>query len=166
MIGLFSLVVAALQPYVAVHDRRIYHYGPSTHSGLLSVNARLAALCHESEERIELHLQGGGGDVLPALFVSDTLQTLHVPVDTYVDGYTSGPITLLAMSGHTRYIPVHGLITLPELSEDDVVAEYMQQVMLQTTNLDPNQLSVLLDRKEWLRAEPALYFKLVDKLLQ
>ena len=166
MIGLLTLVVAALQPYVAFHERRIYHYGPSTQSGLLAVNARLAELSDSSSERIELHLQGGGGDVLPALFVSDTLQTSHVPVDTYVDGYTTGVVTLLAISGRTRFIPTHGLITLPELSEDDVLAEYMQQIMLQTTNLDPDQLRVLLDRKEWLRAEPALYFKLFDKLLQ
>ena len=166
MMALLSLLAVALQPYVAFHERRIYHYGPSTQKGLLAVNTRLAELCDSSSETIELHLQGGGGDILPALFVCDTLRTSPVSVDTYVDGFTSGAITLIAMSGRTRYIPKHGVITLPELSDDAVVSEYMRHILLQMTDLHPKQLDFLLERREWLRAEPALYFKLFDRLMQ
>lgn len=74
-------------------------------------------------------------------------------------------VTLIAISGHTRYITKHILINFPESSEDDVVAEYMQHILLEMTDLNPKQLQVLLERSEWLRAVPALYFKFFDRLL-
>ena len=103
--------------------------------------------------------------MLSTIFLSDVLQSSPVPIDTYVDGYTSGAMTLIALSGSVRFVTRHGLIALPVVPDDEIVAEYVKRLVLEFTDLTPRQLEYFSDRQEWLEAEAALYFDCVDRLL-
>ena len=56
---------------------------------------------------IHLHIQSGGGDLLPALYVYDFIQGMDAPVVTHVDGFCASAATLIAMGGTRRLITPH-----------------------------------------------------------
>ena len=62
---------------MGTQDRRINYYGAMTSSGLLQLNNALTELALDgSKEEIHLHVQSGGGELVPALYTADLISDI------------------------------------------------------------------------------------------
>ena len=69
--------------------RQIHLCGAVDTRSLMQLNIVLGEMADESDEPIHLHLQSGGGELLPALYTSDLIAQSSAPVYTYVDGFAA-----------------------------------------------------------------------------
>ena len=128
---------------------------------------------------IHLHIQSGGGDLLPALYVYDFIQGMNVPVVTHVDGFCASAATLIAMGGTRRLITPHSSFLVHQVRSqtagrvDDMSAELaniegfeelVQDIYLERTTLDVSTLKEIMASERWLDAKCALEYGFVDEI--
>ena len=128
---------------------------------------------------IHLHIQSGGGDLLPALYVYDFIQGMDVPVVTHVDGFCASAATLIAMGGTRRLITPHSSFLVHQVRSqtagrvDDMSAELaniegfeelVQDIYLERTTLDASTLKKIMASERWLDAQCALDYGFVDEI--
>ena len=56
---------------------------------------------------INLHIQSGGGMLMPTFYVCDVIHNLDTPVHVYIDGFVASAASLIAVSGAKRYMTQH-----------------------------------------------------------
>ena len=128
---------------------------------------------------IHLHIQSGGGDLLPAFYVYDFIQGMGAPVVTHVDGFCASAATLIAMGGTRRLITPHSSFLVHQVRSqtagrvDDMSAELaniegfeelVQDIYLQRTTLDASTLKEIMASERWLDAKCALNYGFVDEI--
>tara|TARA_B100001059_G_scaffold226111_1_gene254098 strand:- start:9 stop:734 length:726 start_codon:yes stop_codon:yes gene_type:complete len=128
---------------------------------------------------IHLHIQSGGGDLLPALYVYDFIQGMDAPVVTHVDGFCASAATLIAMGGTRRLITPHSSFLVHQVRSqtagrvDDMSAELaniegfeelVQDIYLERTTLDVSTLKDIMASERWLDAKCALDYGFVDEI--
>lgn len=157
--------------------RCLRYYGPIETKSLLSLNSILCNMANESDEPIHLHVQSGGGELLPALYTSDLIASLSPPIHTYVDGICASAATLLTIAGDVRHMSkssifmIHQLSTtqsgkysdlIQSLKNSDVLMEKLINIYMKNSNLDIETLMQLLAIDKYLDAETCLKHKLID----
>ena len=96
--------------------RCLRYYGPIETRSLLSLNSLLCNMADDSDEAIHLHIQSGGGELIPALYTSDLIASLPTPIHTYVDGICASAATLLTISGDVRHMSENSIFMIHQLS--------------------------------------------------
>ena len=159
--------------------RRVRFYGPIDAKSLLSLNAILSKFDDESNDPIHLHIQSGGGELLPALYTADLIASIPSPVHTYVDGFCASAATLLAVCGQRRYMSRHSVVMVHELSSSysgqyadliqstrntEILMEQMLNIYNERTHMDEEQLRSLLSVDRYLDAPTCLKLGMIDRI--
>ena len=174
---------ASEDPQMGTQDRRINYYGAMTSSGLLQLNNALTELALDgSKEEIHLHVQSGGGELVPALYTADLISDISktTPVTTYVDGYAASAATLLTVSGSRRLMTEHSSFLVHQLSSkhEGTYQELLDQIkndqllMRQIVSIygrhfrgSDAELFALLNRNLLLDAQTCLQLGFVDAII-
>lgn len=148
-------------------------------NALASLNGVLESLACESSEPIHLHIQSQGGELIPALYTADLIQSLGAPVITYVDGIAASAATLLSVSGHHRLITPHSVMLIHQLStshagnfaqleqqteNDRVLMEQIKSIYMRSFTKPVQVLNKLLATDRYLTADVCLDLGLVDSV--
>lgn len=173
-------------------ENRIYFYCPVGDYEALELNRLLRRLDVEMiylSDRlgspkipIHLHISSPGGSVFAGLSIVDTIRSCKSDIHTYIDGSAASAATLISSSGKKgkRFIGKNAfmLIHQPHLEwsgklddfQDEVVNqehinEKLNEIYLENTKLDKEELSNLLNHELWLPSEKCVEIGLVDKII-
>ena len=170
-------------------DNTIYLYGDVTDTASADFNKELRHLEIEHLQfaikndcnplPIKIYIQSYGGEVLPALSMSDSIQRCRVPVYTYIDGYCASAATLLSVVGTKRYINNLGFILIHQVSgftggKHDELKDYVKNLdtfmnkirnlYISKTKMSENYLQDILKRDIWMTSEESLQYGFVDEV--
>ncbi len=136
----------------------------------------------DSEKDISLYINSPGGSVSAGLAIYDTMQYIKCDVSTICMGMAASMGAFLLSSGAKgkRYVlpnaevmihqPLGG--TQGQASDIQIAADHIQKtknnlnrILAENTGKSIEQIAVDTDRDNWLSAEQALEYGLVDKVL-
>lgn len=134
----------------------------------------------EFSPRIKLHIQSGGGSLMPTFYVCDVIKKMETPVDIYIDGFAASSASLMAVCGKKRYMTKHSCMLIHQLKsaasgkfnemKDEMnnlnfFMSNVKDIYFENTNLDENTLQHLLESDLWLDADTCLKYGLVDEII-
>ena len=132
------------------------------------------------DPHISLHIQSGGGALMPTFFVCDTIKNLDTPVFVYVDGFAASAASLMVVSGKKRIMTKNSAMLIHQLTgatsgkfneiRDEMTnlnffMNKVKNIYLENTKLNSSVLDNLLSSDIWLDAETCLAYGLIDKIL-
>ena len=110
----------------ASEDLSIYFYGKVTDETCLQLTQTLKMMDIEAKHQkvmypqlepvIDLHIQSGGGSLMPTLYVCDVIKNSDTPIHTYIDGYCASAASLISVCGSKRYMTRHSALLIHQLS--------------------------------------------------
>lgn len=135
----------------------------------------------ESDGRIYLYVQSGGGDLLAGLAGMAYLRSFERPITTIADAFVASAATLLFLGGHTRLAAKHAHMLIHQLSmpyggggkhselQDEAknsttLMRTMAAVYRERTSIDPKTLKRLLSHEESIDAPRCLELGIVHEL--
>ena len=157
--------------------RCLHYYGPIESKSLLSLNSLLTNMAYESDEPIHLHIQSGGGELVPALYTSDLILSLPVPIHTYVDGFCASAATLLSTSGDVRHMSkksifmIHQLSTghagkymelVQSMSNSEMLMDKLVSFYMERSIIEKRELDELMKIDKYLDAAMCYKYGLID----
>ena len=99
---------------VIVEPLTLHFYGAVTEESCFQLTYALEELNKRAKHQkiiypqltpsISLHIQSGGGALMPTFFVCDTIKNIDTPVFVYVDGFAASAASLMVVSGKKRYM--------------------------------------------------------------
>ena len=129
-------------------------------------------------DEINLHIQSGGGSLLPSLSSIDLIRTLDMPVNTFIEGYAASAATLISVVGAKRFITKNSVMLIHQLkmgteyskfneiqdyySNAETLMEIVRNIYLENTKLDKEVLNELLNKDLWLNSTFCRNVSLVD----
>ena len=171
-------------------DLSIYFYGKVTDETCLQLTQTLKmmdiAAKHQKvmypqlEPVIDLHIQSGGGSLMPTLYVCDVIKNSDTPIHTYVDGYCASAASLISVCGKKRYMTKHSALLIHQLSamaagkfnelktEVNNLNSFMnsiRDIYLKNTKIDKDSLESLLKTDVWLDSDICLQYGLIDEII-
>jgi len=129
---------------------------------------------------INLHIQSGGGMLMPTFYVCDVIHTLDTPVHVYIDGFVASAASLIAVSGAKRYMTQHSFMLIhqlqsqssgrlnemkDEISNLDFFMKNAKDIYYRNSNISKEILERLLLDELWIDAEECLKYKLIDEII-
>ena len=151
-------------------ENSIYFYSGLNDESVFKLNSNLLYLSQTLKigDEIDLHIQSGGGSLLPSLSTVDLIRTLDIPVNTFIEGYAASAATLISVVGTKRFITKNSLMLIHQLKmgteyskfneiEDyyrnaETLMEIVRNIYLENTKLDKELLSDLLNKDLWLNS--------------
>ena len=167
----------------------INYYGTVSTESCLALTTMLRTLDLKSKELelkydhripIKLHIQSMGGELMPTFYVCDLIRNLDTPVHVYIDGYVASAAATIAVCGHKRYITKHSSMLIhqlkstssgkfaelkDEMSNLNMFMMNLEDIYLENTNINKEELEKLLFSEVWLSADKCLEYGLVDKII-
>ena len=168
----------------------IYYYGPVTDESCLQLTQALGAMNNKAKQQkamndqlrpyIPLHIQSGGGALMPSFYVCDYIENSETPIYTYIDGFCASAASLMSVCGEKRYMTKHSSMLIHQLSgvakgkfaelktevnNLNFFMNYVKDIYLKHTNLDEQTLDALLETDIWLNATTCLKYGLIDEIL-
>ena len=168
----------------------LHFYGSVTEESCLELTQALYSLDKQAKYQqidfpthkpiIELHIQSGGGALMPAFYVCDVIKNINTPVHTYVDGYVASAASLISVCGDKRYITKYSSMLIHQLkgatsgkfneikdefSNLGVFMEKVCDIYTINSNINRTTLEDLLSSDIWLDSETCLKYGLVDKII-
>ena len=165
-------------------------YGPVTEDTCLQLSTALRELDKQAgiqkvkypgiEPCITLHIQSGGGALMPTFYVCDTIKRIHTPIHVYIDGYAASAASLISVCGDKRYMTKHSALLIHQLSGSssgkfnelknemtnfNFFMNNVRDIYLNNTKLDKNTLEDLLLSDIWLDANTCLNYGLIDEII-
>lgn len=170
--------------YLKYEDNVVWFYADIDDGTCLQLNALLRhidkSLAHTTEPIIHLHINSGGGAVLAAMSVIDTLCSLRSQVYTYVEGGVASAATLISCTADKRYMGRYSYMLIHQVScessgkidelESDVkntrqLMEDIENIYKKFTKLKGVKLKDLLKQDKWINAADCLKYGLVDEII-
>lgn len=170
--------------YLKYEDNVVWFYADIDDNTCLQLNALLMhidkALAHTPEPIIHLHINSGGGAVLSAMSVIDTLRSLRSQVHTYVEGGVASAATLISCSADKRYMGKYSYMLIHQVScessgkidelESDVkntrqLMEDIEGIYKKFTKLKGQKLKDLLKQDKWINSTDCLEYGLIDEIV-
>ena len=169
----------------------IHFYGPVTDDSCFQLTQALLALDQKVKltrvkfptlmPHISLHIQSGGGSLMPTFFVCDTIKNLDTPVHIYVDGFCASAASLMVMSGDKRFMTEHSAMLIHQLSgstsgkfnelKDEMsnlnfFMNNVKDIYLSSSKLNDTTLENLLSSDIWLDPITCLHYGLIDEIVR
>jgi len=174
----------------ASEDLSIYFYGKVTDETCLQLTQTLKMMDIEAKHQkvmypqlepvIDLHIQSGGGSLMPTLYVCDVIKNSDTPIHTYIDGYCASAASLISVCGSKRYMTKHSALLIHQLSgaaagkfnelktEVNNLNSFMnniRDIYIKNTKIEKDSLEDLLKTDIWLDADICLQYGLVDEII-
>ena len=176
--------------FIQVNNNNIYFYSPINIESCFNLKTILLGLDNELQEfkikynieppPINLHIQSGGGELMPTLYIIDLIKSLKTPLHSYVDGYAASAATLISVVADKRFMTNNSLILIHQLSggqngkmaemEDEMtnlntLMTIIRDVYLENTKLNDVVLNRLLLKDIWLTSDICLKYNIVDEVI-
>lgn len=161
-------------------ENSIYFYSGLNDESVFKLNSNLLYLSQTlaTGDEINLHIQSGGGSLLPSLSTVDLIRTLDIPVNTFIEGYAASAATLISVVGAKRFITKNSVMLIHQLkmgteyskfneiqdyySNAETLMEIVRNIYLENTKLDKELLNELLNKDLWLNSTFCRNVSLVD----
>ena len=161
-------------------ENSIYFYSGLNDESVFKLNSNLLYLSQTlaTGDEINLHIQSGGGSLLPSLSSIDLIRTLDMPVNTFIEGYAASAATLISVVGAKRFITKNSVMLIHQLkmgteyskfneiqdyySNAETLMEIVRNIYLENTKLDKEVLNELLNKDLWLNSTFCREKNLVD----
>lgn len=168
----------------------IRFYGAVTETSCLELTQMLNVLDIRAKQQkilqpyinpvISLHIQSGGGALMPTFFVCDTIEQIDTPVYTYVDGFAASAASLIAVVGEKRFMTKNSAMLIHQLSGSssgkynelkDEMSNFnffmkkLISIYMDNTNLDQDTLENLLGSDIWIDSNSCLEYGLIDTVV-
>ena len=162
---------------------QIYFYSDLTDQSVFKLNTNILYLANTlppNGER-DIHIQSGGGSLLPSLSTVDLIRTTDLPINTYIEGYAASAATLISVVASKRFITKNSVMLIHQLKmgteyskyneiEDyfnnaETLMEIVKNIYLENTHLEQNLLSELLSKDLWLNSSFCKSNGLVDIII-
>ena len=130
---------------------------------------------------IHLHVQSGGGALTPALYACDVIDSMAVPVYSFVEGTVASAASLLTVVADKRYMTKRSVLLLHQPSLElgelryDMLGDKLYNVKLlydtmvdlyvEHSKLKRGAVEALLSTEKYLTAAEAKEHGLVDVIL-
>lgn len=129
---------------------------------------------------INLHIQSGGGMLMPTFYVCDVIQTLDTPVHVYIDGFVASAASLIAVAGRKRYMTKHSFMLIHQLQSQssgrlnemkdeianlDFFMKNAKDIYYGNSNISTETLETLLSDELWIDAQECLKYNLIDEII-
>ena len=129
---------------------------------------------------INLHIQSGGGMLMPTFYVCDVIKTLDTPVHVYIDGFVASAASLIAVSGTKRFMTQHSFMLIHQLQSQssgrlnemkdeitnlDFFMKNAKDIYYRNSNISKEVLENLLSNELWIDAQDCLYYNLIDEII-
>ena len=168
----------------------VHLYGPISEDSCLELTQALFSLDKQAKYQkvdnpqinpvIELHIQSGGGSLMPAFYVCDVIKQIDTPVHTYVDGFVASAASLISVCGEKRFITKYSSMLIHQLkgatsgkfneikdefSNLGVFMEKVCDIYSTHSSINRTKLEDLLSSDIWLDSKTCLEYGLVDELV-
>ena len=149
------------------------------------INAQLLYLNGQNpDEDIQLHINSPGGEVYAGLSIYDTMQAIKADVCTTGSGLCASMGAFLLLSGakgkrralqnttamiHQPHVNrIGGQATDVEIQAEEILRlkERMIEIMAQHTGQDPERIRADIERDNFMSAEAALEYGLIDEITE
>ena len=106
----------------------IYFYSGLNDESVFKLNSNILYLSEtlETGEEINLHIQSGGGSLLPSLSTVDLIRTCDMPVNTFVEGYAASAATLISVVGAKRFMTKNSVMLIHQLRWEQSIQNSMK----------------------------------------
>lgn len=176
--------------HVVIEPLALHFYGPVTEESCFQLTFALQDLNRkakhqkviypELEPSISLHIQSGGGSLMPTFYVCDIIKNIETPVNVYVDGYAASAASLITVCGKNRYMTKNSAMLIHQLTgatsgkfnelKDEMTnlnffMNKVKNIYLENTKLNSSILDNLLASDVWLDADTCLAYGLIDKII-
>lgn len=138
----------------------------------------------DSEKKITLFINSGGGDIRSVLMICDMIHMLEAPIETVCIGAAMDEAALILASGTPglRFATKNSVISLGQLSHDWMSTanltdakkwldlsvtdnKRMMEIFAKTTGKSVKQVTEDLNRKMFLTASQAVKYGVIDKVV-
>tara|TARA_B100000902_G_C27321365_1_gene924822 strand:+ start:367 stop:1005 length:639 start_codon:yes stop_codon:yes gene_type:complete len=168
---------------ISPENRTLYFYGDVTDESCFWLSKTLEDFSRNGEENepIHLHIQSLGGSLIPTFNVVDTIERIHTPVYTYVDGFAASAASLISVCGNKRFMGKHSLMLLHQLSSknegtyenmvDEMLnlnkmMEFLKNIYLEHSKLNEEKLIEILSHdNRWMDSQLSFKYGLVDEII-
>ena len=164
-------------------------YSPVTIESCVALTAYLKKLDMTSKQLevqyghvfpIKLHIQSGGGMLMPTFYVCDVIKGLDTPVEVYIDGFVASAASLIAICGSKRYMTRHSFMLIhqlqsqssgrlnemkDEISNLDFFNNNAKDIYFENSNISEEMLDKLLSDELWIDAKQCLELGLIDEII-
>ena len=146
----------------------------------LDIKSKELELLYDYRIPIKLHIQSMGGELMPTFYVCDLIKKMDTPVHVYIDGYVASAAATIAVCGHKRYITKHSSMLIhqlkssssgkfaelkDEMSNLNMFMMNLEDLYLENTKIEKDELEKLLFSEIWLSADKCLEYGLVDAII-
>ena len=129
---------------------------------------------------IHLHIQSGGGTLMPTFYVCDLIKSLDTPVYIFIDGFVASAASLISVCGSKRYMTKHSFMLIHQLQSQssgkfsemkdeiqnlDFFMENVEDVYIQNSNITKYELRQLLSNELWINSSECLRLGLIDEII-
>uniref|UniRef100_A0AB39JDS2 Atp-Dependent Clp Protease, Proteolytic Subunit n=1 Tax=Florenciella sp. virus SA2 TaxID=3240092 RepID=A0AB39JDS2_9VIRU len=129
---------------------------------------------------IKLHMQSGGGMLMPTFYVCDLIKQLDTPVHIYIDGFVASAASLISVCGSKRFMTKHSFMLIHQLQAEssgrlnemkdeitnlDFFMDNAKDIYYKNSNISQTTLDNLLSNELWINAEQCLQLGLVDEII-
>ena len=136
---------------IMVERNNIYLYGDITPESceqlknkLNELNfIRLFKISYNLTPPINIHIQSSGGTLMNSFYIVDLIESLEIPVNTYVDGYSASAATLINVVGNKRYMTKNSMMMIHQLSSSS-------QGKYEDLNDNSKNMNMLMDKIKYL----------------
>ena len=181
---------SATSEEVVIEPLSLYFYGAVTDESCLALTQALGAYDLKAKHQkisfpsisphIDLHIQSGGGSLMPTFFVCDVIKNLDTPVHIYIDGFAASAASLIAVCGKKRYITKHSSMMIHqltgassgkfqelanEMANFKFFMDLVKDIYISNTKLNGTLLEELLSGDIWLDANKCLKYGMIDKII-
>tara|TARA_B100000902_G_C27265897_1_gene893483 strand:+ start:182 stop:889 length:708 start_codon:yes stop_codon:yes gene_type:complete len=168
----------------------VLFYGPVSEEACLQLSTTLIELDKQAKIQkinfpgvdpcISLHIQSGGGSLMPTFYVCDTMKRIETPIYVYIDGYAASAASLISVCGDKRFMTEHSALLIHQLSGSssgkfnelknemtnfNFFMNNVRNIYLNNTKLDENTLEELLLSDIWLDSKICLRYGLIDEII-
>ena len=175
---------------IIVEPLTLHFYGPVTEESCFQLTFALEDLNKRAKHQkviypdlnpcISLHIQSGGGSLMPTFYVCDVIKRIETPVNIYVDGFAASAASLITVCGDNRYMTKNSAMLIHQLTgatsgkfnelKDEMTnlnffMNKVRNIYLENTKLNSSVLDNLLSSDVWLDAETCLAYGLIDKII-
>ena len=164
-------------------------YSPVTIESCVALTTYLKTLDMKSKQLklqygytfpIRLHIQSGGGMLMPTFYVCDVIKGLDTPVEVYIDGFVASAASLIAICGSKRYMTKHSFMLIhqlqsqssgrlnemkDEISNLDFFNNNAKDIYFENSNISEETLDKLLSDELWIDAKQCLELGLIDEII-
>jgi len=146
----------------------------------LDIKSKELELKYDHRIPIKLHIQSMGGELMPTFYVCDLIRNLETPVHVYIDGFVASAAATIAVCGHKRFMTKHSSMLIhqlkssssgkfaelkDEMSNLNMFMMNLEDIYLENTKIDKDELEKLLFSEIWLPSDKCLEYGLVDAII-